>query len=53
MTPITRSVPAGQTMVTNNWTLGVGAPPGAYWVQVVVKGPNSITSNKATLTKSC
>jgi hypothetical protein len=55
MAPITISVPAGQTtaMVTDTWTLGVGAPPGSYWEQVVVTGPNSITSNKATFTKSC
>jgi len=55
MAPITISVPAGQTHVTvfNTWTLGQGAPAGSYWEQVVVTGPNSITSNKATFTKPC
>jgi len=55
MSPITTAVPAGQTTVTvtDTWTLGLGAPPGSYWEQVNVTGPNSITSNKATFTKSC
>ena len=55
MSPITTSVPAGQTTVTvtETWTLGVGAPAGSYWEQVHVTGPNSITSNKATFTKPC
>jgi len=53
--PITISVPAGQTTVTvtDSWALGGGAPVGSYWEQVVVTGPNSITSNKATFTKFC
>ncbi len=55
MAPVTIAVPAGQTTVTVNitWTLGVGAPPGSYWEQVVVTEPNSRTSNEATFTKSC
>lgn len=55
MSPITIAVPAGQTTVTvtDTWTLGVGAPPGSYWERVNVTGPNSITSNRATFTKSC
>jgi hypothetical protein len=53
MSPITIAVPAGQTTVTVTWTLWVGAPNGSYWEQVSVTAPNSITSNKATFTKSC
>jgi serine/threonine protein kinase len=58
-TPIasqTTSVPAGQTTVTvtDTWNLGVSDSSGpSYWEQVVVTGPNSITSNQATFTKSC
>ena len=55
MSPITLSVPAGQTTVsvTDTWTLGVGAPTGSYWEQVVVTSPNHITSNQATFSKPC
>jgi hypothetical protein len=55
MSPITIVVPTGQrtVTVTDTWTLWVGAPNGSYWEQVSVTAPNSITSNKATFTKSC
>jgi len=55
MAPRTISVPADNTNVTvfNTWTVGMGTPPGSYWEQVVITGPNSITSNKATFTKPC
>jgi serine/threonine protein kinase len=55
MSPITIAVPAGQktVTVTTYWILGVHAPRGFYWEQVVVSAPNSITSNRATFTKRC
>ena len=55
MSPVTITVPASQSTatVTTTWTLGLGAPPGSYWEQVVVTSPNNISSNQATFTKSC
>ncbi len=55
MSPITLSVPAGQTTVsvTDTWTLGVGAPTGSYWKQVVVTSPTHMSSNQATFSKPC
>jgi len=55
MSPITLSVPAGQktVSVTDTWTLGVGAPTGLYWKQVVVTSPTHMSSNQATFSKPC
>jgi len=55
MSPITVSVPAGQTSITvnNTWTLFQGVANGTYWERVDVSAPNTFSSNQATFTVNC
>ena len=39
---------APSATVTTSWTLGSAAPHGTYWEQLVITGPNQLSSNQAT-----